>query len=493
MKKKKEKLLDHIKKYHFELKHLLIVFVILVLSQMLTTYIHKMSLRDFLRETRKWYQQDFVNSLANMSATSLELLLEVANKATVEKVEKRLIIQAFNIVLSQQLLQPHVEEVVLLMESGGIVNPVDDGQHLYSYLFQEGKTIEYVSNHNNAMRMYIQEKENIRKTEQIVTVTEGSQTFHVFVPFVLRGEYSGVFYMKAKPAFGFVTSEILTSYNQTSIIFTALILFGFLGMFYISSYTVSERDEAQRLLFQERESKLKKEITYKKEALFTKRIYHTHHKAEKVMGYIKEDLRKLSDNNFSDTKYRVIKYANFISRVIYDMKWYDPPIQTIRNPIFSTNLNEVVKFLVDNLFKRISHDSDQFIFTLDFDEKLPPIQVNEFVIWEILEPLIQNCIDHSNKKQINIRIATRYKPDKNHCILIIEDNGVGIKKPLLKQDENEIQILFKENVSTKNDHYKKGYGCYIAYELARERCGWDIKAQNKHNGGAEFIITIKNV
>ena len=31
-------------------------------------------------------------------------------------------------------------------------------------------------------------------------------------------------------------------------------------------------------------------IAQKKEHLFTKRIYHTHHKAEKVMGFINEDL-----------------------------------------------------------------------------------------------------------------------------------------------------------------------------------------------------------
>ena len=36
---------------------------------------------------------------------------------------------------------------------------------------------------------------------------------------------------------------------------------------------------------------LTKQITYEKELIFTKRIYHTHHKAEKIMGFIKEDLR----------------------------------------------------------------------------------------------------------------------------------------------------------------------------------------------------------
>ena len=121
MKKKKKKLLDHIKKYHFELKHLLIVFIILLLSQMLTTYIHKISLKNFLIETRTWYQQDYVNRLANTSATSLELLLELSYESTINEDEKKQAIQAFNIILSQQLLQPHVEEVVLLLESGGTV------------------------------------------------------------------------------------------------------------------------------------------------------------------------------------------------------------------------------------------------------------------------------------------------------------------------------------------------------------------------------------
>lgn len=68
------------------------------------------------------------------------------------------------------------------------------------------------------------------------------------------------------------------------------------------------------------------------------------------MGFIKEDLRKLSSENINEIKYRVSKYSNFISRVIYDMKWYDPPIQTIRNAMFKTNLNEVIKFIVNNIF-----------------------------------------------------------------------------------------------------------------------------------------------
>jgi len=68
-------------------------------------------------------------------------------------------------------------------------------------------------------------------------------------------------------------------------------------MLFISSYTVTERDKTQKMLYQEREEKLKEQIHYQKEALFAKRIYHTHHKAEKIMGFIKNDLKQLYTNN----------------------------------------------------------------------------------------------------------------------------------------------------------------------------------------------------
>jgi len=89
-----------------------------------------------------------------------------------------------------------VEEVVLLLESSGTVYPIDDGQHLYRYLFQNVRETEMLKTHKAALQMYMKEKETIKKTEQILIITEGEQTFHVFVPFVLWGEYSGVFYMK---------------------------------------------------------------------------------------------------------------------------------------------------------------------------------------------------------------------------------------------------------------------------------------------------------
>jgi light-regulated signal transduction histidine kinase (bacteriophytochrome) len=227
--------------------------------------------------------------------------------------------------------------------------------------------------------------------------------------------------------------------------------------------------------------------------MFTKRIYHTHHKAEKVMGYIKEDLRSLNSENIQTIKNRVTKYANFVSRVIYDMKWYDPPIQTIRNQVFNTDINEVVKFIVDNLFLRLSTSTNIYTFNLKLEDNVPKVHVNEFVVWEIIEPLIQNSIDHAGNSKTMISIKSEYFLETNKTLISISDNGVGIQEELLEENENGIKKIFAENISTKSkEEGKSGYGCYIAYQMATVRCGWKLDALNLTDGGSLFKIEIQN-
>ncbi len=93
------------------------------------------------------------------------------------------------------------------------------------------------------------------------------------------------------------------------------------------------------------------------------------------------------------------------------MKWYDPPIQTIRNQAFNTNINEVINFIVDNLFLRLSNKTDFFKFELNLDERVPNVHINEFIVWEIIEPLIQNSIDHSVQDKIIVKIETKFNAE----------------------------------------------------------------------------------
>ncbi len=488
------KILENIKRYRFEFRHLTVLFLILIFFQLILSFIQKNSLKNFLNQTQEWYQQDSAEKMANLTTTSLELLLENINVKNISsEEEKEKIIQSFNIILNQQLLQQNVEDICLLLIRGEELIVVDDGQMLYDYLAEHNRLIEDASSsHTQAVNYFSEISRKIKTDEMIYSFLEGTNTFHIFVPFVPNGEYHGALYMRKRPDFSYMQREIISSYDEAAIIYSSLILLGLLAMYYISSYTVKERNDAQRLLFEENENHIKEQIRHEKETLFTKRIYHTHHKAEKVMGFIKEDLREIDEKNIEEIRYRVNKYSNFVSRVIYDMKWYDPPINTIRNQMFDTNLNEVIRFIEKFIFLRISSQTDIFAFDLNLSEDLPNVQINEFVVWEIIEPIIQNSIEHSGLKKVKIKITTEYNKETNESRIIIQDNGKGIADELLRKNSENIKVIFSEEVSTKQNHNQNsGYGCYIAHQMAK-RCGWRIDAFNNQEGGSSFVIIIPN-
>ncbi len=488
-----QKIFDNLRKYHFEFKHLSVLFIGLVLFQFLLSLTHKSSLNSFVEKSQEWYQNHSAERLAEFSTTSLELLFETTViKAPSSEEEKRKIIHFFDIILNQQLLQQNVEEICLLVNEGDSIRAIDNGSELYDFIFSIKFDLQRKNNngHDNAIRLYKQISKELYTTEQIVNILKDKNNYHIFVPFVPNGEFVGALYMKSTPDFSFIQREIISSYEETSILYSALFLLGLISMYYISSYTVKERDEAQELLLEEHERNIKQQYDHEKESLFTKRIYHTHHKAEKVMGFIKEDLRTLSKDNIEEIKYRVEKYSNFISRVIYDMKWYDPPIQTIRNSAFKTDINEVIRFIVENLFNRTAKRSGSYEILLNLDEKVPAININEFVIWEIIEPLIQNSLDHGGELPLEITISTKYSQLKNITVCEISDNGKGISPEMLAIDIKGVKKLFLENVSTKNERQSSGYGCYIAYQIAKGRCGWEIDVENKKEGGCTYRILI---
>ncbi|MEJ2614241.1 MAG: ATP-binding protein [Ignavibacteriaceae bacterium] len=491
----KKKFLNKFSKYRFEIKHITIFFTVLILLQIVMVFVQKSSLNDFLKETQDWYKQYSAERLALITSTSMELLFEnlFLNKS-LSQIEDTKIINSFNVIFKQQLIQKAVNDICLILIRDKKIYVIDSGQKIESYLNGNLRPYNlYPNSHGNAVDLFLSVKNKMRASEVIYSTLQNQKTYNILVPFVPDGEYLGVMYMKITPDFTFLTEEIGANFDKFSLIYTTLIFLGLIAIFLVSSQAVKERNEAQQELFEEHKELIKKEIRYEKESVFTKRIYHTHHKAEKIMGFIKQDVRQMDSENLDEIKSRVITYSNFISRIIYDMKWYDQEINTIINPMFKTNINNIIEFILKHVFLRISSKNDMFEFELDLDSCLPIVHVNEFVVWEILEPIIQNSIDHGNKKSVKIKITTKYDKEKNTSLISISDNGVGINEELLKVGEKGIKKIFMENESTKiNRDINSGYGCYIAYQMAVGRCGWEMNAENLNGGGCEFTINIKN-
>ena len=479
------------KKYRFEFRHLTVLVIVLIIFQVVLSFVQKSSLNKFLNDTQQWYQRHSAERLALITSTSMELLFEnmFFNK-NISHMHEQKLAASFNVIFKQQLLQKDVQDICLILIKDDKLYVIDNGLMLFSFFSDNLSDFHSLDdNHAEAVKLFLQIKERMKNSEVIYSTLE-DRTFNIFVPFVPNGEYLGVMFMKITPDFSFITNEVGSSFDKVAAIYSSLILIGLIAIYLVSSRAVQERNQAQQLLFVEHEENLKKQIRHEKESLFTKRIYHTHHKAEKIMGFIKEDLRQMNYDNMEETKSRVTTYSNFISRIIYDMKWYDQPVNTIVNPIFHCNINSVIRFMVQHLFLRISSRNEMFNFHLSLDDALPFVHVNEFIVWEILEPLIQNSIDHGGKRHININISTCFNAGSNISEIIIADNGVGINPDLLITDEKGLKKIFHENESTKKiEGANSGYGCYIAYQMAVEKCGWNLDAENTTEGGAKFTIT----
>ncbi len=481
--------------YRFEIKHIAIFITILIIFQIVLALVQKSIVTDFLFETQEWYKKDSAERVAILTSTSMELLFQnLFMDRSNQQLDSRNIINSFNVLFRQQLLQKSVEDIRLILMRKNKIYIIKTGQEMYDYFANELNPADpNGENNSEIIQLFTSVKDIIRSDEVIQSEFENQRTFNILVPFVPDGEYLGVLYMRITPDFKSLTEEVGSNFDKISLIYITLMFFGLLGIFLVSLQAVKDRDEAQKKLYSEHEENLKKEIQLEKESLFTKRIYHTHHKAEKIMGFIKEDVRKMTSDNLDEIKNRVITYSNFISRIIYDMKWYDQAINTIINPMFRTDINKVIGFVIDNIFLRISSKNEMFEFRMDLDESLPFVNVNEFVIWEILEPLIQNSIDHGQKSSLNIKIQTRYDKASNTSYIFISDNGVGISPGLLEFNENKIKKIFLESESTAKQYgIHSGYGCYIAYQMAVGRCGWILDAENPEEGGCKFTITIKN-
>lgn len=485
-------LFSKIKKIRLTWIHILILFLVLIMFQVFVSRLQQNTLSSSISETMDWSKQNSAEQIGNLTAASLEIMVEfISSEYFEEKLgREKEITHALNTILRQPLMNRNVETVCVIVPHENKFLAMDIGRSIYNY-FYDGTITDISENEDYEVPLeeYKLMHEEIVKSELTTSIRKDSGIFYVFVPLVPDGEYSGAVFFKVRPNITFISKQVLASFNQTVLIFSSLILVGLVAILLLSTYITLERDEARELLYKEREIYLAEHIAQQQEHLFTKRIYHTHHKAEKVMGFINEDLDIVDKSNFNEIKYRVAKYANFIARVIYDMKWFNPPINTMRGPIFNTDLNELLKFIVDNIFLRVSNPVSTMKFNFNLDESLPKIRVNEFVMWEIIEPIIQNSIDHSEQDPVSIDIKTEYREESQSTILTIEDNGSGIPEELMEIGDDGVKKIFLENLSTKSQGTNHGYGCYIAYEIAK-KCGWKIDVENNESDGCRFLLRI---
>ncbi len=89
MAENRKKIFEKIKEYHFEFKHVTVLFLILFIFQLIVSFINKAAIKNFLTTTQEWYQKESAEEIANLTATALELVIESISKTDKQDAEQR--------------------------------------------------------------------------------------------------------------------------------------------------------------------------------------------------------------------------------------------------------------------------------------------------------------------------------------------------------------------------------------------------------------------
>ena len=124
----------------FEIKSLAFI---LISFQVILTLVQRSSFHELLTETQQWYQRNSAERFANSNSTALELLIE--NMGVLDKntsVSKEQVIQSFNIILTQLILEQNIEDVAIIVIQDGNVIAIDEGIELYNFLTKNNRYID---------------------------------------------------------------------------------------------------------------------------------------------------------------------------------------------------------------------------------------------------------------------------------------------------------------------------------------------------------------
>lgn len=154
--------------------------------------------------------------------------------------------------------------------------------------------------------------------------------------------------------------------------------------------------------------------------------------------------------------------------------------EVILNPE-PTDLNELIRSTLTHFDLRIRKGGGQVI--KDLSENLPHVMIDPIHTGNAISNLIDNAIKYARERP---EIHLKTYADKNHVVVEVADNGIGIST------ENQ-KIIFEKffRVPTGNVHNVKGFGLGLSYvSYVVENSGGEITVQSELGKGSTFIIKI---
>ncbi|MEL1134568.1 ATP-binding protein [Desulfitobacterium sp. THU1] len=129
--------------------------------------------------------------------------------------------------------------------------------------------------------------------------------------------------------------------------------------------------------------------------------------------------------------------------------------------------------------------SKEIDLSVHVDSDVPLTKADPEKIRRIIENLAGNAVKFTDPGG-RVEISVQYDPSSNEIILLVNDNGIGIK-------EDAQKYIFEKFTQADSSSSRKyggtGLGLSLAKELVELHQGW-IKVESQYGGGSRFIVGI---
>lgn len=176
----------------------------------------------------------------------------------------------------------------------------------------------------------------------------------------------------------------------------------------------------------------------------------------KIGGIKYDKLREKAPDLFSG----ISESSKRIKIIVEDLKRY------ARKDSFDehthVNVNSVIKSAVNLMSSFIKKSTNNF--ELQLDQHLPEIKANFQKIEQVIINLIQNSCQAISKDSDLIRISTETDSDKDHILITIKDEGIGI-------DQKDLKLVTEPFFTTKRESGGTGLGLSVSDKIIIDHRG----------------------
>lgn len=136
-----------LKRIHFELYHITILLIAIILSQVILSYINVKSIEDVTQKSISIYKWQSAERIADLTTATLELITQPIYSQSVNNDLKSTIIESIDYTFTQEKMQKNIDDICLLiMDENNKVISLKDGEEIYNYL--SNRTFPHEANEN---------------------------------------------------------------------------------------------------------------------------------------------------------------------------------------------------------------------------------------------------------------------------------------------------------------------------------------------------------